>query len=414
VSRKIPTFIHHKNGGEKVNFSEFQFHADLVCGLETMGFEETTPVQEKAIPAIRQQKDLIACAQTGTGKTAAFLLPILHKLATNPATSTNTLIIVPTRELALQIDQHVEGLAYFLDNVRSVPIYGGTDGQTWEKERKAFQAGAPIIIATPGKLISHLAMGHPDFSQLENLILDEADRMLDMGFHEDILQIFSYLPTNPKPQTLLFSATMPKDIRQLAKKILDDPEEVNISISQPAEGVMQAAYQVPDDKKVPLVSELLKGKKELKSVLVFCATKKDVSEVVQALKKQELNAMGVSSDLGQNEREDVLDKFKDRQFQVLVATDVLSRGIDIEGIDLIINYNVPEDPEDYVHRVGRTARVDATGVALTFINQKDRQGFERIQKLLNDQVKLLPLPPQLQDKKTKRSKDKTGHSSGKG
>lgn len=378
-------------------------------GLETMGFDETTPVQEKAIPVIQEKKDLIACAQTGTGKTAAFLLPILHELASATPNGTHTLIIVPTRELALQIDQHVEGLAYFLDNVRSVPIYGGTDGQTWEKERKAFKSGAPIIIATPGKLISHLAMGYPDFSQLKKLILDEADRMLDMGFHEDILQIFSYLPTTPKPQTLLFSATMPKDIRKLAKRILDNPEEVSISISQPAEGVMQAAYQVPDEKKVPLVCELLQGKKELKSVLVFCATKKDVSDVEKALNQQNIQSMGVSSDLGQNERENVLDKFKDRQFQVLVATDVLSRGIDIEAIDLIINYNVPEDPEDYVHRVGRTARVDATGVALTFINQKDRQAFERIQKLLNNQVKVLPLPPALQETKKQRSTVKSGH-----
>lgn len=375
-----------------MTFSDLNLHADLAEGLSAMGFKEPTPIQVQAIPIILKNQDLIACAQTGTGKTAAYLLPILHKITHQSKHShINTLIIAPTRELAVQIDQQLEGFAYFTP-VSSLAVYGGGGGEEFIRQKRALTQGADVIIATPGKLLSHLNLGYVKFENLQHLILDEADRMLDMGFFEDIMKIVSYLPK--KRQTLLFSATMPAKIRQLSKKMLHEPEAISLAISKPAEGILQAAYMVYDKQKTALVSHLIKGK-DLQHILIFSATKRNVKEIARTLKKLNFNVAEIHSDLDQQEREDVLRKFKSKKIQLLVATDILSRGIDIKGINLIINYDVPHDAEDYIHRIGRTARADSTGVALTFINEKEQRKFSRIEDLLGKPVNKLLIPPEI-------------------
>ncbi|NQU84565.1 MAG: DEAD/DEAH box helicase [Mariniphaga sp.] len=372
-----------------MTFDEFDLSDDLLDAIDYMGFEKATPIQEQAIPAILHGEDLIACAQTGTGKTAAFLLPVLEFMQHREKHETSVLIIVPTRELAIQIDQQVQGLSYTLE-ITSIPIYGGGDGDDWGQQKNALTKGADIVVATPGKLISHLNMGYVKFDKVEHLILDEADRMLDIGFHDDILKIISYLPKNR--QSLMFSATMAPKIRELTKKILKDPKEINIAMSKPAEGVLQAAYLVYDAQKVKLINHLIADKPEYQSILIFCSTKKKVSEIEKTLKNKKYVVKGISSDLEQSKREEVLLNFKSRKTRVLVATDVLSRGIDIKEINLIINFDVPQDAEDYVHRVGRTARADATGVALTFINEDDMFRFHRIEQLIEKEVLKLKVP----------------------
>ena len=359
--------------------------------LSYMGFKDATPIQEQAIPVILEGKDLIASAQTGTGKTAAFLLPILHKL-TDRHDQLNTLIIVPTRELAIQIDQQIEGFSYFT-HVTSLSVYGGGEGQDWETQKRALTRGAEIIVATPGKLISHLNLGYVKFEHLEHLILDEADRMLDMGFHDDIQKIITYLPK--ERQTLMFSATMPPKIRELAKKVLKDPIEINIAMSKPAEGVVQAASLVYEHQKTPLINSMISNKPAIKSILVFTSTKKKVSEIVRGLKSPDYVVEGISSDLEQSEREEVLLRFRSKQTRVLVATDVMSRGIDIKDINFVINYDVPGDAEDYVHRVGRTARADTKGIALTLVNEDDMYKFDRIEKLIEKKVPRVKVPEAL-------------------
>jgi ATP-dependent RNA helicase RhlE len=376
-----------------LKFSEFNFEPSLQEGLDSMGFESPTPIQEQAIPIILNNKDLIACAQTGTGKTAAFVLPILNKLAKEDTHSTNTLIIVPTRELALQIDQALQGFSYFT-SVSSIAIYGGSDGSVFETEKRALTQGANVIVATPGRFMAHLNMGYVKLDDVKHLILDEADRMLDMGFVDDILKITTYLPK--KRQTLMFSATMPPKIRTLATKLLNEPEQVNIAISKPAAGVVQGAYLVYDTQKNNLIKSLLEGKeKELSSVIIFVSTKQKVKELDRDLQKAGIKAKAIHSDLEQNEREEVLRNFRSKQTQILVATDILSRGIDIEDINLVINYDVPGDAEDYIHRIGRTARASSTGVALTFINEYDQQKFFQIESLIGSEVNKIPLPAHL-------------------
>jgi len=375
-----------------MKFDDFNLSGELLDAIFYMGYEKATPIQEQSIPVILEGKDLIACAQTGTGKTAAYLLPILEFIYNKQTRETNTLIIVPTRELAIQIDQQVQGLAYTLD-VTSISIYGGGDGDDWGQQKTALTKGADIIVATPGKLISHLNLGYVKFDKIEHLILDEADRMLDIGFHDDILKIISFLP--PKRQNLMFSATMAPKIRSLAEKILSNPVEINIAVSKPAEGVLQAAYLTYDNKKIALINSLLADKPDYQSILIFCSTKKKVTEITRALKKNNLNVQAISSDLEQEEREKVLLQFRARNTRILVATDVLSRGIDIKEINLIINFDVPHDAEDYVHRVGRTARADATGVALTLINEEDMPRFHRIEQLIERDILKLPTPSEL-------------------
>jgi ATP-dependent RNA helicase RhlE len=354
-----------------------------------MGFEKPSPVQELAIPVILDKKDLIACAQTGTGKTAAFLIPIINDILQHPGGITNTLVIVPTRELTVQIDQQLQGLGYYA-GISSKPVYGGGDGSGWEYEKTALTTGSDVIIATPGKMLQHLVMGYVKLDGLRHLVLDEADRMLDMGFHEDILRIIDFLPK--ERQNLLFSATMPPKIRSLAKLILKDPVEINLAPSKPAEGVIQAAYLVHDKDKNQLVRSLIENK-SLTSVLIFASTKVNVKKLEKELAAiSRLKVKAMHSDLDQPTREATLNGFKNRTFQVLVATDILSRGIDIEKIDLVINYNVPMDAEDYIHRVGRTARAEHTGLALTLINHREVEAFHRIEKLIGSEIHKLRLP----------------------
>jgi ATP-dependent RNA helicase RhlE len=372
-----------------VNFTDFDFTHDVLDGLSSMGFEKCTPVQEFAIPVIMEGKDLIACAQTGTGKTAAYLLPILNNISREGHTGMHTLIIAPTRELVLQIDQQIEGFSYFT-GASSLAVYGGGVGAAFDQQKSALVQGADIIVATPGRLLSHINMKYSDFSTIQTLILDEADRMLDMGFFDDIMRIVGELPV--VRQTLLFSATMPPKIRQMAGMILKNPEQINIAISKPAENIVQAAYMVYEGQKVPLIKELLKGKTEYKSILIFTSRKANVNGLVRELRRMGFSADGMLSDLEQKEREEVMLRFKNRETQILVATDIVSRGIDIDSIDLVMNYDVPRDPEDYVHRIGRTARASQSGVAITLISDNDMHDFRKIEELIERDILKIPLP----------------------
>jgi ATP-dependent RNA helicase RhlE len=371
-----------------LTFEDFKFDSRLLDGLLSMGYSKPTPIQEQAIPVILQNKDLIACAQTGTGKTAAYILPILNNIVHAEKRHLNTLIIAPTRELAQQIDQQIEGFAYFL-GVSSIPVYGGGDGSVWDQQRKALEEGADIIIATPGRLIALLATGKIILDHLEHLVLDEADRMLDMGFYDDIVKIIKYLPADR--QTLLFSATMPPKIRQLAGRILNHPVEVSLSIAKPAAGITQQAFVVYDEQKPTVLKHVLKTVK-WNSMIIFASTKETVKKLDGVFQRNNLPAKAFHSDLEQAEREEILRAFKNKQINILIGTDVLSRGIDVEGISLVINWDVPPDPEDYVHRVGRTARAATTGTAVTLINERDQRKFLSIENLIGDTITKLPLP----------------------
>lgn len=372
-----------------MNFTDFGFEPQVIEALDAMGFSQPTPIQEKSIPAVLQKKDVIACAQTGTGKTAAFILPILNLICKNPSEGkVSTIVIVPTRELAIQIDQQIEGLSYFT-NATSIAIYGGNDGKSFDSEKKALLTGADIIVCTPGRFISHLNMGYFDTSGVRYFILDEADRMLDMGFNDDIMRIAEKLPKNR--QNLLFSATFPPKIRALANNLLKDPVTINIAISKPNEGIKQGAYLVYDNQKIALIKSIL-TKTNFEHVLIFTGKKVMVKEITSSLARAGIQAKGIQSDLDQKEREQVLLDFTNKKVRVLVATDILARGIDIKGINLVINYEVPRDEEDYVHRIGRTARGDNKGVALTFINENECYEFSKIEKLIEKEIPKIKLP----------------------
>lgn len=372
-----------------MNFKDFGFDERLQEGIEFNGYETATPVQEQVIPLILEGSDIIASAQTGTGKTAAFLLPLIHKiLNTEQHDHINALIIVPTRELAVQIAQNLEGLSYFT-SISSLAVYGGGDGASFVQERQALSKGAEIVICTPGRMIGHLNMGYVKLQKLEYLVLDEADRMLDMGFNDDIMKIISFLPK--KRQTLLFSATMPSKIRELSKKILHHPKEITISLSKPPERIKQYAYVIYDAQKNALIKYLLK-EKEYKSVLIFCSKKHTVRDLTQQLKRAGLSVDEIHSNLEQNQREDVLAAFINHRLKILVATDILSRGIHIDDIDLVINYDVPHDGEDYVHRIGRTARAETDGIAFTLVNEKEQRKFDAIEKLIGKVVEKVAVP----------------------
>ncbi len=371
-----------------MKFYEFNFEDKLLDGLDAMGFEKATPIQEEAIPIIMEGHDLIACAQTGTGKTAAFLLPILNRIVKSKNPKLNTLIIAPTRELAIQIDQQIVGLSYFL-GISSIPVYGGGDGDTFVQQRRALMEGAEVVVATPGRLISLLNSGMVDFKHLQHLILDEADRMLDMGFYNDIMRIVGYLPE--KKQSLLFSATMPTKIRQLASKILNNPKQINIAISKPAEGIDQQAYIVHDDQKVELTASIL-ANGNYQTVVIFAGRKESVRQLEKDLKRKGMSVKGFQSDLEQAEREEIMLAFKNKQLRILVATDIISRGIDVDGIDLVVNYDVPPDPEDYIHRIGRTARAETTGTAITFVGPRDQRRFKSIEDFLEREIPKKDLP----------------------
>lgn len=358
-----------------------------------MGYTSPTPIQAQAIPVIQQGHDLIACAQTGTGKTGAFLLPVLDLISCNHEEKTTTLILTPTRELAQQIDQQVEGLAYFT-GITSIAVFGGGDGLVYEQQRRGIQNNVNIIIATPGRLIAHLTSGVLKLNHIKHLILDEADRMLDMGFSDDIMRIISYLPA--QRQTLLFSATMPGRIRTMAKKVMREPEQINVAISQPAVGVDQQVYLVNDHQKIQLVELILKDSK-YSSAIIFASTKDKVRDVYRQLKNARVDVMAFHSDLEQKEREEILLKFKNKQLPVIIGTDALSRGIDVEGIDLVLNYDVPSDPEDYIHRIGRTARAETTGTAITFVNHRDQRKLKNIEDMIDREISRIPLPEVLGD-----------------
>ena len=376
-----------------MNFTDFDLSEGILEAVDAMGFSTATPIQSEAIPIILEGKDLIACAQTGTGKTGAFLIPVLDALAqSSKDDKIKVLIIVPTRELAIQIDQQLQGLAYFLD-VTSLAIYGGNDKEGWDKQKAAITNGADILIATPGRILSHMALGYVDFTSVDFFILDEADRMMDMGFHEDIIKIFK--DVSPEAQRLMFSATMPPNIRKLSEAMLNEPEQINIAVSKPAENILQAAYMVYEKQKIGLVKSLLIGKEELKSVIIFLSSKKSAAELEYELKSGDMNARAIHSDLDQKEREQVMLDFRNRKIQILVATDIVSRGIDVDEIALVINYEVPKDPEDYIHRIGRTARAEASGVALTFITEKDQHSFARIERMIEMEIHKAPLPLEL-------------------
>lgn len=374
---------------KQLKFDEFGFDPQLFEGIEAIGYQEATPVQEQAIPFIMDGFDLLASAQTGTGKTAAYLLPVIHKIiSSEPSESVKALVIVPTRELAVQIDQQLEGFSYFTP-LSSLAIYGGTDGISFERERQALSQGADIIICTPGRMLAHLYQGYVNFSQLKFLILDEADRMLDMGFHDDIMKIIGYLPT--VRQNIMLSATFPREIEILTKKILVNPKEVRISVSKPAEKILQIAYPVFPHQKIPLTLHTLESKL-LKKVLIFCSTKNSAKQLSRELHRKGTKVAEIHSDLDQKMREETMLAFRNQQLTVLVATDILSRGIDVDDIDLIINFDVPNDGEDYVHRIGRTARAEAEGVAITFVTENEWIKFKNIENLLGEEIPKSPVP----------------------
>jgi ATP-dependent RNA helicase RhlE len=374
-----------------LTFKDFNFNEQLAEGLLSMGYKTPTAIQQMAIPVVMEGNDVIACAQTGTGKTASYLLPVLHLIGKNPKHQISALILAPTRELAQQIDQQVEGLAYFTE-ISSLAVFGGGDGMAYEQQKRGITNKVDILIATPGRLISFLTSGSLKLNQLEYLILDEADRMLDMGFQDDIMRIISYLPA--KRQTLLFSATMPGRIRTLAKSILTDPQQINIAISQPAAGINQQIYQVHDEQKTKLLTILLKSG-TYTSIIIFASTKDKVKALYKELKTVGINVNAFHSDIAQNEREEILLQFKNKKLPVIIGTDALSRGIDVEGIDLVVNYDVPGDPEDYIHRIGRTARAATTGTAITFVNERDQRKFQNIQQLIDREIDIITLPAEL-------------------
>ena len=376
-----------------MKFSELQLNANVLEALDAMRFDECTPIQEQAIPIILEGKDLIAVAQTGTGKTAAFLLPVLNKLSEgkHPEDAINCVIMSPTRELGQQIDQQMEGFSYFMP-VSSVAVYGGNDGILFEQQKKGLTLGADVVIATPGRLIAHLSLGYVDLSKVSYFILDEADRMLDMGFYEDIMQIAKYLPK--ERQTIMFSATMPAKIQQLANTILNNPSEIKLAVSKPAEKIIQAAYVCYENQKLGIIRSLFMDEVP-ERVIVFASSKIKVKEVAKALKSMKLNVGEMHSDLEQAQRETVMHEFKAGRINILVATDIVARGIDIDDIRLVINFDVPHDSEDYVHRIGRTARANNDGVALTFISEKEQSNFKSIENFLEKEIYKIPIPEEL-------------------
>lgn len=375
-----------------MRFDELDFEPSLIDGIDAMNFQEMTPVQEKAMPVVMEGKDLIACAQTGTGKTAAYLLPLINQLLRKPSKDkVRAIIMAPTRELAQQIDQQLEGISYFVP-ISSVAVYGGNDASAYETQKQAMKNGTDIVIATPGRLISHIKMENADFSGVEHFILDEADRMLDMGFYDDIISIVKTLPA--KRQTVMFSATMPAKIKKLAETILHEPEFVNVAISKPAEGITQQAYICYETQKRMLVQKLL-ANNSVDKTIIFSSSKQNVKDVYNALLRMKIKVGAMHSDLDQAFRDEVMLDYKSGKINVIVATDILSRGIDIEGIDMVINYDVPHDAEDYIHRIGRTARANRQGVGITFVSEKDQDRFGMIEQFLEKEIEKMPLPEEL-------------------
>lgn len=386
-----------------MDFYDLDLNDLVLDALDDMNFTDTTPIQEHAIPPILAGRDIVGVAQTGTGKTAAYLLPILSKLQDGgyPHDAINCVIMAPTRELAQQIDQALQGFSYYL-NVSNLAVYGGNDGIRYEQEKRAMQGGADIIIATPGRLISHISLGNVDLSKVSFFILDEADRMLDMGFVEDILQIEKMLPK--ERQTIMFSATMPQKIQELANTILRDPVEVKLAVSKPADKINQMAYICYEPQKLPIIKSLFKAEKP-ERVLIFTGSKLKTKELTIAIKSAGYNAKAMHSDLLQSERDEVMYEFRSGKIDILVATDIVSRGIDIDDIQLVINFDVPRDEEDYVHRIGRTARAGRGGEAITFVSEKDQPLFRDIERFIGKEIKKCPIPAELGEAPTYSGKN---------
>lgn len=405
-----------------MRFDELNLEDAILDGLDAMNFQEATPVQEQTIPVILAKKDIIACAQTGTGKTAAYVLPIINELSKGgfSENAVNAVIMAPTRELAQQIDQQIAGFTYFVP-ISAVAIYGGTDGVAWEQQRRGLEMGADIVIATPGRLLSYIKLGTVDLSQVSYFVLDEADRMLDMGSYDDIMQIYKQLPSTC--QIIMFSATMPPKIRTLAETILKNPEEIQLAISRPPETIMQTAYICYDAQKIKILEDLF-SKARPQRVIIFASAKVKVKELANTLSRMNFNVAQMHSDLEQVQREEVMKDFKNGKIDILVATDVVARGIDINDIRLVVNFDIPHDPEDYVHRIGRTARgTNGEGLAITFVSPEEQSGFKRIEDFLGKQVYKIPIDPSFgetpeykpvtRNKKKGRSQ-KRGNTSSKG
>ena len=376
-----------------IEFSELDLEDKVLDALDAMNFHVCTPVQEQAIPAILEGRDLVGVAQTGTGKTAAYLLPIINKLSKGgyAEDAINCVVMVPTRELAQQIDQQMEGFSYYVD-VSSTVVYGGNDGIRFEQEKKGLTLGADVVIATPGRLLSHISLGYVDLSRVSFFILDEADRMLDMGFYDDIMQIVNRLPK--ERQTMLFSATMPEKIQQMASAILNDPVEVKLAVSKPAENIIQAAYICRETQKLGIIQSLFAEHKP-ERVIVFVSSKMKVKEVTRAMQRMSLNVGEMHSDLEQAQRDAIMHEFRNGRINMLIATDIVARGIDIDDIRLVINYDVPHDNEDYVHRIGRTARANNDGCAITLVNELEQSKFRQIEKFLGKDIYKIPVPDEL-------------------
>lgn len=376
-----------------MKFSELNLEESVLQALDAMNFKECTPIQEHTIPVILEGKDLIGVAQTGTGKTAAYLLPVINQLSKGgyPEDSINCIIMSPTRELAQQIDQQMEGFSYFMP-ISSVAIYGGNDGVRFEQEKKGLTLGADVVIATPGRLISHISLGYVDLSKVSFFILDEADRMLDMGFADDIMQIVKHLPK--ERQTIMFSATMPTKIQQLAKTILNNPEEVKLAVSKPADRIIQTAYICYETQKLGIIESLF-SEQQPERVIIFASSKQKVKEVTKSLKRMKLNVGEMHSDLDQSQREEIMHEFRNSRINILIATDIVARGIDIDDIRLVINYDVPHDSEDYVHRIGRTARANNDGCAITFVSETEQTRFKQTENFLGKDIYKIPVPDEL-------------------
>lgn len=395
-----------------MKFEELDLNDNILDALYDMRFEDCTPIQENCIPPILEKRDVLGVAQTGTGKTAAYLLPILSRLADGgfPKDAVNCIIMSPTRELAQQIDQAMQGFSYYLPDVSSVAVYGGNDGNRYDQEMKSMRLGADVIIATPGRLISHMSMGNIDLSKVSFFVLDEADRMLDMGFSEDIMKIAAGLPESC--QTIMFSATMPKDIETMAQKLLKNPVEIKLAVSKPAEKINQSAYICYETQKLKIIDDIFKAG-DLKRVIIFSGSKMKVKQINQALQRLKINCGEMHSDLDQAQRDEMMYKFKSGQIDVLVATDIVARGIDIDDIAMVINYDVPHDAEDYVHRIGRTARADRDGVAITFVNEDDMYAFHQIEKFLEREITKNPLPEECGDGPEYTTSKRLGRTSAK-
>jgi len=403
-----------------MKFEETYLNDNILDALYDMRFDECTPIQEKCIPEILDYNDIIGVAQTGTGKTAAYLLPILSLLDDGgyPKDAINCIIMSPTRELAQQIDQAMQGFGYYLDDVSSVAVYGGNDGNRYDQEMKSLRMGADVVIATPGRLLSHIRTGNVDLSRVSFFVLDEADRMLDMGFSDDIMQIEKLLPKDR--QTIMFSATMPDKIQQLAKTILNNPVEVKIAVSKPAEKIRQAAYVCYENQKIQLTKHLAQSG-QLDRSIIFCGKKDKVKDIARELKRLKINCLEMHSDLTQAERDEVMYKFKAGHIDVLVATDIVARGIDIDNIRTVVNFDVPHDAEDYVHRIGRTARAERDGNGITFVSPNDMNSFFAIEGFLEKEVEKIQLPEELGEgpayvktEKPKRNKRYRKPAKGKG